>query len=417
MEIPPLMAQYPVRSDYSSFDEWLDAVGEYRTEIEKQRDLIQDHNTGMTGYYADTMTTILSANKGENRVFSPLSLYLAMGMLAETTAGESRQQILDLLRVEDTVALQEKCFGLWNGVYTDSDSSFCRLSNSLWLRNDDWVAYRPATLDRLAQQYYATVYRGEMGSEEYNTTLQNWINDHTGGLLKNQSGGLELDPATALALVNTIYLDMKWSSAFSPKSSFEGSFYADSGEVTCTFMKKESYNTIGYGDRFTAVSLSLKENYFKMNVFLPHEGVEVASLLQDAQVLGYLEKSENAPETEQDRRTLLKLPKFDIDSDLDLIEQLKRLGVSNVFSEQAADFSSLVERQNFPVYVSNIKQATRVKVDESGCVAASYTYVAGIGSSPVEPPEPLEITVDRPFMFAITGPGNTILFAGIVENP
>ena len=35
--------------------------------------------------------------------------------------------------------------------------------------------------------------------------LRDWINKHTGNLLTEQASGLELAPATVLALVSTIY--------------------------------------------------------------------------------------------------------------------------------------------------------------------------------------------------------------------
>ena len=82
-----------------------------------------------------------------------------------------------------------------------------------------------------------------------------------------------------------------------------------------------------------------------------------------------------------------------------------------------ANFSGILTKQILPVAVSEVKHAARVKIDEEGCEAAAYTVVQMTGGAPAKPEEPLEFTVDRPFMFAITGPGNTILFAGIVENP
>jgi len=39
-----------------------------------------------------------------------------------------------------------------------------------------------------------------MGTDAYNNMLRDWINEHTGNLLTEQASGLELAPATVLAL-------------------------------------------------------------------------------------------------------------------------------------------------------------------------------------------------------------------------
>ncbi len=48
-----------------------------------------------------TIPQFLAGQTEENRVYSPLSLYMALAMLAELTDGNSRQQVLDLLDVPD----------------------------------------------------------------------------------------------------------------------------------------------------------------------------------------------------------------------------------------------------------------------------------------------------------------------------
>mgnify|MGYP000094926604 FL=1 len=60
-------------------------------------------------------------------------------------------------------------------------------------------------MDSLAKNYYASSFRGEMGSEEFNQALRDWINEQTGGLLEAQADGLSMDPETVMALASTIY--------------------------------------------------------------------------------------------------------------------------------------------------------------------------------------------------------------------
>ena len=49
-------------------------------------------------------------------------------------------------------------------------------------------------MDTLADTYYASSFRGEMGSADFNKALQDWLNEQTGGLLSDQTGSIELEP-------------------------------------------------------------------------------------------------------------------------------------------------------------------------------------------------------------------------------
>ena len=55
-------------------------------------------------------------------------------------------------------------------------------------------------------------------------------------------------------------------------------------------------------------------------------------------------------------------------------------------------------------------------VDEEGCEAAAYTMMATSGSA-APPDEEVDFTLDRPFLFSITGLENLPLFVGTVQNP
>ncbi len=56
------------------------------------------------------------------------------------------------------------------------------MGSSLWL--DSGLHYKRATVKLLAEEYYASVFRGDLGSENLNKALQECLNEQTGGLLK-----------------------------------------------------------------------------------------------------------------------------------------------------------------------------------------------------------------------------------------
>lgn len=407
-------AQYPKMAqrvgyfeDEEGYDAWWQAVRE-------QRNLVKGQTDGMTDYYAKTMAQFLSGEVGENRVYSPLNVYLALAMLAETAEGDSRQQILNLLGVSDLTALREKCNGLWNGVYMDDGAVTSLLANSLWLAEGDRWQYDGDTVNALAEHYYASTFEGEMGSAAYDAALQDWLNEQTDNLLQEQASGLGFDPNTVLALASTICFKMRWYDEFSPQHNTEGVFKTAGGDISVTYMNQSSIGAAYFGEQFTAVSQGLDDGAYDMYFFLPDEGVAVDDLIADEQVLQVMQEGSGSSLFHH-VAVNMSIPKFDVVSDKNLIDGLQTLGVTDVFDMTKSDFGGILTEQTEPVWVSKIQHAARVAIDEEGVTAAAYTVEMMDGMGAVM--ETLEFVVDRPFMFAITGPENTILFTGVVENP
>merc|ERR1719427_2291637 len=107
----------------------------------------------------------------------------------------------------------------------------------------------------------------------------------------------------------------------------------------------------------------------------------------------------------------IHVPKFSVEMSFDLAEQLKKLGVTDVFKPKVADLSSISRLKN--LHVSSARHQAFLKVDEEGTEAAAAT---GIGISVLS--LPLTIRFDRPFLFYILHkPENAVVFAGRVVDP
>ena len=79
-----------------------------------------------------------------------------------------------------------------------------------------------------------------------------------------------------------------------------------------------------------------------MRFLLPDEGVTLESLIESGAAVGGLQVYDNGVCLEVGK-VHWSVPKFDVSSDLQLIDALKRLGVTDVFDDEKADFSPLVD--------------------------------------------------------------------------
>ena len=413
----PEMAQYPDESAYwkedGSFDDdgFSKVYDAWWTDKRARNNLQIPDPDGMQHFLRASMGAMLAQSDGQNLVYSPLNVYMALSMLCECTDGNSRTQILKLLGQNDLASVRAQASALWNASYCADGAVTSVLASSLWLR--DGTDYVQSTLDTLAKTYYASTFSGEMGSDAYNKALQDWLNEQTGGLLEEQASGVSFDPDTILALATTIYYRAKWSEEFSESRTSEGTFHTETGDLTCDFMHRSDSDTYYWGEQFGAIELPLRESGC-MKLLLPDEGVSPEELLQDEEAIRFLLGSE---EWENSKFLIvnLALPKFDVSSNLGLNASLQALGVTDVFSPADADFSPVIQDAD-GVYLSRADHAARVAIDEEGVTAAAYTVMLEAGAA--EPPdEEIDFTLDRPFVFAITASSGLPLFVGIVNTP
>lgn len=395
------------RSGSDSFWQWY--------EDSQRRDaLVQAFLTPMASFSADCGKEILSGVDTTNRVWSPINAYIALAITAELTGGETRQQVLELLGVENVEDLRTRISTIWEQVYQDKGKEISVLANSLWLDKD--IAYQQETMDTLAYHYYTSVYQGDLGSDRTNKDMTNWLRNQTGGLFSNRTGKVNITPNAMLALVSTVYFQSQWSEKFSKGSNTQQPFHTTAGDVTCTFLNKKLGEMYYYwGETFGAVELSL-ENGSSMWLILPDEDKTVDDVLSSRDYMAMITGSDAfLEENHKWMKVNLSVPKFDISASVDLEPTLKKMGLTGIFEPLGNDFSASVDSET-PVYLDSINQDTRVTMDEDGVVAASY-MVLEFGAGAMAPPdEIIDFVLDRPFVFAITTQ-SVPMFVGTVNNP
>ena len=399
----PQMMQYP--TDFEDLPAWYDSKDE--------RKVYYGAGKNLGAFFKKTTQEILSNADGENRLYSPLNVYMALAMTAEISNGDTRQQILDLIGADSMEALRKQANSVWNANYSDDGAVTCILASSLWLNNN--ISFNKKIIDTLGTNYYASSYQGTMGSKEMNDELKKWLNSQTGGMLSDEISDVELDSQTVMALATTIFYQAKWYSEFQESRTVQNVFHSPIGDITCDFMNRTEFDEwYCWGTNFSAVGKPLA-NSGKMYFVLPDENVSVDELLSDNELWsfmncgGYWNKSQKI-------RINLSVPKFDVSSEQDLKTGLQNLGVTNCFDENKSDFSSLCENYNDPIFISKIEHGVRVAIDEEGVTATAYTVEMLAGSTrPTD--EEIDFILDRPFIFVITSEDGLPLFTGVVNQP
>jgi serpin B len=259
----------------------------------------------------------------------------------------------------------------------------------------------------------------EKNAERERQHINKWVADQTRERIRDliPSGGVT--EATRLVLANAIYLKAPWADPFSESATKPAPFHVRGGAaVDVPMMRKRA--RFGYlkGDRFTAVTLSYVGSDLQFAVLLPDEmnGLRELESKLNAKTLAQCSRLER-------RDVDLSMPKFRFEPPtIALAEILQALGMKSAFDQPrgSANFDRIAPRKpNDYLYLSNVFHKTFIAVDEKGTEAAAATAAVVMRYTAMAPtPPPIEVKVDRPFLYAIQNvPSGACLFLGRVTDP
>ena len=114
----------------------------------------------------------------------------------------------------------------------------------------------------------------------------------------------------------------------------------------------------------------------------------------------------------------MNMPKFSTGYSVYLTDALKAMGMTDAFDPDLADLTGAGRGVDGPLYISYVFQRVKVDVDEEGTEAAAVTEIATAERCALPADEPIVLTFDKPFVYAIVDTETGVpLFAGVMENP
>lgn len=402
----PTLAPYPKNvMEYPN-----DAYTNWQTDQRALKNQPLGYAESLRPFWKTLVPALLETEDGENSACSPVNVYMALAMLAETSGGESHQQLLRLLNAGDMESAREQARHVWRAHYNDDTLNKSILASSLWLQEN--LSYNEDTAALLAENYYTSVFRGKLGTEEMDKALQSWLNEQTSNLLKDQVQEIRLPANTLLALATTIDYQVQWRDEFNKDYTVAKPFHGVNGDTSEAFMEKVFTGYYYWAENFSAISLSLRDDS-NMWLFLPDEGVSPEKITAD--VMDFLATPHQDGIDRKFLEIRLSLPKFDICGDAELSKTLKKLGITHIFDSSRADFTPIYPEENGAA-VNAIQHAARVHIDEQGVTAAAFTVILEAGAA-MPPEEHVDFILDRPFLFVTESRDGLPLFTGIVNEP
>jgi serpin B len=361
---------------------------------------------------------LYQALKGKegNLFYSPYSISVALAMTYAGARGETAQQMADTLHF---LLEQERLHPAFNWLdaelakrgegATGKDGEAFRLNiiNAIW--GQKGYEFLSDFLDVLAENYGAGLRILDFvnETEKSRIAINDWVSDQTEGRIKDLIPQDAITTSTCLVLTNAIYFNAAWEYPFHEDVTTDGPFYLlDGGQVIVPMMKQTEVFGYAQGEGHQAVELPYDGEELSMVIILPEDGqFEVFEEGLQAQ------KIDDIITDLESTGVTLTMPQFEFESEFNLNETLKDMGMPLAFS--GADFSGMTGTRD--LYITQVLHKAFVSVDEAGTEAAAATAVV----MEEEAPEPhVEVTLDRPFIFLIRAiETGAILFVGRVINP
>lgn len=367
--------------------------------------MIGDLGAGLMQYAA--------AQEAENPVLSPLSAYLCLAMLMPGANENTKAEFEKILGADwdyvsalaaDIAAQLEKTGG----------STKLDLANSIWT-DDDKAVIEEEWLKTVKAYFGPDIYSADLPSSEALKAINKWVNDKTNGMIPKLHDE-NYDKDTIMVLLNALYMKADWAHKFEGQDTYDREFTkADGSTVTVPFMNMfEAYESYIKTEDAEGIMLPYDDGRLAFIALKPADGDarKYAAGLTGAKL------KEAIAAAKADTFVTVNMPKFDTEYSVYLTDALKAMGMTDAFDPDLADLSGAGRGVDGPLYISYVFQKVKVDVNEEGTEAAAVTEIATAEGCALPAEEPIVLTFDKPFVYAIVDTETGVpLFAGVMENP
>ncbi len=379
------------------------------SDLSMEDDFVQN----LYDFLDETSSIVFGSESDGNQIYAPMNFYLSLSMLSNMTDGEAQKEILNALQIEDITDDQEELYKALS-LLQDQNQRGGRLNikNSLWIK--DSFHYRDEMLTAIKEQYMTEIYKGDFARREFQEKITDWVSENTNHEFIPSYDDLETNDSsdpTALIILNILDFNNEWVIPFKAEDTSKETFeLTDGSELICDFMKMEEDSApFFYGEDYTSTILCLKGSE-TMLFILPNEGVILDDFIAKN---GKLKEIITNWTSGQFIMGEIKLwaPKFTYTGEVDLSFLTQAIGIEKIFDDSLNPFSAFAEET---IFISSMKQTSKIAIDENGCSVASFTKLIGCGAGPRD--GKAEIILNRPFIYVLYKEDIPFLI-GMVRNP
>ena len=363
-------------------------------QLSEEQKQMRDNNNEFAWRLFQTM----QAQQGDvSTVLSPISVTYMLGMLNAGAAGTTRDEITTALGFgSDPTAVNEYCKKIIDGAPNVDPAATVKIANSICVNSARGLSLLKQYISDMKSYYNAQTEVMDFTKNSSLEKINKWCSRNTSGMIPSILD--QINPDAAMYLLNAIYFNADWTEKFDVNDTRNSPFTMPDGEiVTRPLMHRKAVAQGCESELCSMLRIPFGSGGYSMYVMLPAEGYTTSDLINsmDQQALtDHLNAIDMTP-----HEVDILMPKFDIMSDIDLMDILKSMGIRSAFNASAADFSNM---SNTALYVSMMRHRAKIEVNEDGAKASAVTISElGITSPGPIHYEKAEFHATRPFLYLI----------------
>ena len=336
------------------------------------------------------------AQTDQSQILSPLSITYALGMLNNGAGGRTQKEINEVLGFGEAGAdaINKFCRKLLTEAPGLDKETKVSIANTIFVNKGMGYELQPTFVEKANEFYDAQPENRDFNDGQTRDVINQWGSDHTEGMIPEILTEDDFNPLAVSYLLDALYFKGTWANKFDPANTKEENF----NDGKTVQMMHIPYNQWGGGEKFMysendlyqAIELPYGNGAYSMHVFLPREGKTVAD------VLGKMD-GQNWRTRGREAIVDLKLPRFETNTNVDLVPIMKTLGMPTAFDRFAAEFPHFCNEKD--VFIGLMKQVAKIKVNEEGTEAAAVTV---IGMEATGMPHYTTFYATRPFLYLIS---------------
>jgi len=343
----------------------------------------------------------------DNVLISPLSVELALAMTVNGAAGQTLAQMQQVLgggaSLDDINAMLA---GYVKGL-PNTDKAKFHFADSIWFKQMDGFVVAPEFLQTNADYYGAGAYAAPFDQGTVDA-INAWVNDNTDGMVPKIIDNLQ--PTDMMVLLNALAFDAEWMIPYLDSQVADGVFTTSSGaRQNAKFMASSEYTYLNDG-KATGFVKPYADRGYNFIALLPNEGVSMSDYVASLSGEGWL-KTMGSAMTDM---VQAQLPEFSFSYDASLVDALKAMGMTDAFDPELAQFRDMAQPPP-ALYIGDVVHSTSIDVTPVGTRAGVATAVIGEASGMAG--DAKVVTLDRPFVFAITDAATNLpIFIGVTNS-
>ncbi|XP_030764424.1 antichymotrypsin-2-like isoform X4 [Sitophilus oryzae] len=364
---------------------------------------LEEFAAGNRLFTARLYNEVLKNNHDANFVFSPLSIEIILALTQAGAKGKTAEEFTTALNLPSTQQkTQEALKQFLPTLKSNTNDLKLSSANKLFLGEAFEIL---ESFKQLATSVF------EAGAENIDfsknqaaaESINKWVESQTNNKIQNLINPDSLSAATRLVLVNALYFKGKWSTPFEDYLTRKEKFFVtktNSKEVDMMHVEDtfRYYECTKRNAKF--LELPYAGENVTMTIVLPNEVEGLTALESNVESL-------LTPPPYNYERVAVSLPKWLVETKLELNQILENLGLKTAFTGDA-DFSNLSKEA---LQISQVVQKAFINVTESGTEAAAATAVTIQLTSAIQKPIPKPFRADHPYLYFIKY-DDIVLFIG-----